>query len=69
MKALINKFRNYLYFKKEEILRRKPHISDILVGMFLFWALATLFSSCAVPIPLMLPVVDAPVVIPETTLI
>ena len=69
MKALINKFRNYLYFKKEEILRRRPHVSDILVGMFLFWALATLFSSCAVPIPLMIPIADVPVVIPEVVLI
>tara|TARA_R110000744_G_scaffold129301_2_gene236689 strand:- start:5173 stop:5382 length:210 start_codon:yes stop_codon:yes gene_type:complete len=69
MKNLTNKLKNYLYFKKQEILERRPHVFDILVGMFLFWALAMLFSSCAVPIPLMLPIVDVPVVIPEKTLI
>lgn len=69
MKALINRFRNYLYFKKQEILERRPHVFDILVGMFLFWAIAFLLSSCAVPVPLMIPIVDAPVVIPEVVLI
>ena len=69
MKALINKISNYLYFKKQEILHRKPHVFDILVGMFLFWAIVFLFASCAVPVPLMLAIADTPVVIPESILI
>ena len=69
MKNLTNRLKNYLYFKYDEILRRRPHIFDILVGMFLFWATAFLLSSCAVPVPLMIPIVDAPVVMPEVVLI
>ena len=71
MKNLINRLKNYLYFKYDEILRRRPHAFDILVGMFLFWAVAFLLSSCAVPVPLMVPVgaEDNPTVIIESVLI
>ena len=56
MKALINRFVNYMEHKIYVIKHRRPHIFDIAIGIFLYWAIAMLLSSCAVPIPLMVEV-------------
>lgn len=56
MKALISKLMNFLEAKTYEIKHRRPHILDVVVGMFLAMAVAFLFSSCAVPVPLIIEV-------------
>ncbi len=48
MKALINNIKSKLNKKFHEIGHRRPHIFDVLVGMFLFWILTILFSTSTV---------------------